>query len=50
MVKTRRKLTAEFEAQVAVEALKGDKKVAELAQIYKIHPTMITQWGPAHSP
>ncbi len=44
MVKTRRKFTAEFKAQVAVAALKGDKTVAELAQLYNIHPAMITQW------
>lgn len=44
MVKTRRKFTAEFKAQVAVAALKGDKTVAELAQLYTIHPAMITQW------
>jgi transposase-like protein len=41
---TRRKYTAEFKAQVAVAALKGDKTLAELAQAYGIHPTMVTQW------
>ena len=41
---TRRKFTAEFKAQVAVAAMKGDKTVAELAQLYKIHPAMVTQW------
>jgi len=41
---TRRKYTAEFKAQVAVAALKGDKTLAELAQTYGIHPAMVTQW------
>ncbi len=30
---TRRKFTAEFKAQVAVAALKGDKTVSEIAQV-----------------
>ena len=41
---TRRKFTAEFKAQVAVAALKGDKTVAEIAQTHGIHPAMVTQW------
>ena len=41
---TRRKFTAEFKAQVAVAALKGDKTVAEIAQAHGIHPSMVTQW------
>ena len=39
---TRRKSTAEFKAQVAVAALKGDKTAVEIAQTYGIHPTMVT--------
>ena len=41
---TRRKFTAEFKAEVAVAALRGDKTLAEIAQTYGIHPTMVTQW------
>ena len=41
---TRRKFAAEFKAQVAVAALKGDKTVAEIAQTHGIHPAMVTQW------
>ena len=44
MKRTRRKFTAEFKAQVAVAALKGDKTVAEIAQLHGIHPTMVSQW------
>jgi transposase-like protein len=40
----RNKFKPDFKAKVALEALKGDKSVAELAQIYDVHPTQITQW------
>ena len=43
MKTTRKKHKAEFKAQVALEALKGDQTVAELAQQYEIHPTMINR-------
>jgi transposase len=41
---TRRNLSAEFKAQVALEALVGDKTLAELAAKHGVHPNMITQW------
>ena len=40
----RTKFKADFKAKVALEALKADKSTAELAQIYGVHPTQITQW------
>ncbi len=40
----RSKYKPEFKAEVAMEALKGDLTTAELAQRYKIHPSMVTQW------
>ncbi len=40
----RNKFKPDFKARVALEALKGDKSTAELAQIYEVHPTQITQW------
>ena len=40
----RTKFKADVKAKVALEALKGDKSTAELAQIYGVHPTQITQW------
>ncbi|MGC8462031.1 MAG: transposase [Candidatus Dormibacteria bacterium] len=44
MANTRKKYTAEFKAQVAMAAMRGDKTVAELAQQYEVHSTLIVQW------
>jgi transposase-like protein len=40
----RNKYKSEFKAQVALEALRGDKTLAELAQAYGVHPTLINNW------
>ncbi len=40
----RNKFEPDFKAKVALEALKADKSIAELAQIYEVHPTQITAW------
>ena len=44
MAARRNKYKSDFKAQVALEALTGEKTTQELAQIYKIHPAMITAW------
>jgi transposase-like protein len=36
--------SAEFNARVALDAIKGHKTVNELARIYGVHPTQITPW------
>jgi transposase len=41
---TRTRYGANFKAKVALEAIKGEQTVAELAAKYSIHPTMNTTW------
>jgi putative transposase len=40
----KKKFTPAFKAKVALEALKGQKTLAELARIYEVHPNQIGQW------
>jgi transposase-like protein len=40
----RRQFTAEFKARVAIEAIKGQKTIQEIAAHYEVHPNMITTW------
>jgi transposase-like protein len=40
----RKKHSGAFKAKVAVEALKGDRTLNELAGHFEIHPTQVVQW------
>lgn len=40
----RKQHSAQFKAKVALEAIKGEKTIAEIASHYSIHPTMIHTW------
>ena len=40
----RRNHSPAFKARVALEAVKGERTLAELAQRFDIHPNLITQW------
>ncbi len=45
MSKTKRKrYAADFKAKVALEAIKGEKTVAELATRFGIHPNQVGDW------
>lgn len=41
---TRRKFTSAFKTKVALDALKEQQSLAELAQKYDIHPQQIGNW------
>ena len=43
----RKTYTANFKAKVALEAIKGDRSLAELASRYEVHPTQIGIWRKA---
>mgnify|MGYP005853222993 CR=1 FL=1 len=40
----RKRYDKEFKAKVALEALKGEKTMQELAITYSVHPNMIALW------
>ena len=40
----RRRFTAEFKAQVALDALRGDKTIQEIAARHKVHPNQLSAW------
>ena len=40
----RKKFEAGFKAKVALEAIKGEKTLAELSSQYGVHANMITRW------
>ena len=43
--RTRRNHSPAFKAKVAMAALKGEKTLAELAQLHDVHATQITAWN-----
>ena len=42
--RSRRNHSPAFKAKVAVEALKGEQTVIQLAERFDVHPTQVTQW------
>ena len=44
MSKKRKQHSPEFKAKVALAAIKNEETLAELAQRFGIHPTMISTW------
>jgi transposase len=41
---TRRKFTSKFKTKVALEAIKEQKSLSELAEKFDLHPNQISQW------
>jgi putative transposase len=44
MSQKRRHYSAEFKFRVALEAIKGQKTINEIASKHNIHPTMVRNW------
>lgn len=42
--KQRKSYTAEFKVKIALEAIKGQRTVNEIASHYGVHPNMVTLW------
>src|SRR5258707_11523845 len=42
--RARRNHTPAFKAKVALTAIKGEKTLTELAQLFDVHPNQITAW------
>ncbi len=40
----RRRFTADFKARVALEALRGDKTIQEIAAKHKVHANRVSTW------
>jgi len=44
MRRPRRNHSAAFKARVALEAIRGEKTVAEIAAHHEVHPNQVTTW------
>ena len=44
MKNTRRKFTAKFRAQVAIEAIKERESMTDMDKRFEVHPAQITTW------
>ena len=40
----RRKFTDQFKAKIALEALRGDKTIQEIASKHRVHPNQVSTW------
>ena len=41
---TRRRFAGDFKARVALEALRGDKTIQEIAAKHMVHPNQVSAW------
>lgn len=40
----KKRYSAAFKAKVALEAIKGQKTISEIASEYEVHPAQVSQW------
>ena len=40
----KKRYTAAFKSKVALEAIKGQKTISEIASEYEVHPNQVSQW------
>jgi transposase-like protein len=40
----KKKYGSKFKSQVALEAIRGDRTIAEIASEYNLHPNLVSQW------
>lgn len=40
----RKQYSADLKAKIAMEAIKGQRTIQEIASHYSVHPTMVTNW------
>ncbi len=43
-MRTRRRFSSDFKAKVALEALRGDRTIQEIASRHKVHPNQVSTW------
>ena len=43
-MKKRTHYSSEFKAKAAIDAIRGEKTIQELAHLYKVHPNQISTW------
>lgn len=44
MKRQRRQFSADWKAKIALEAIKGQRTIQEIASHYEIHPNLVTHW------
>lgn len=44
MKRARRQYRADWKAKIALEAIKGQRTIQEIASHYEIHPNLVTHW------
>jgi len=47
MKESRRKHSPSFKAKVALEAIKGEETITQIASRFEVHPTLVTKWKKA---